>query len=157
MPKNIKDIMTEVLDLNLKMKQILYHSKYEMYDDLSGLEYDKSDPDELFMLDELQKILSRIDEISCTLNYLENPIKTRGTLHKNKNGRYEVNGIELTSGCGLEFLANDDMHCRYDDNDNYISTPYWCYSRIEHDGSDYYIVGASDLDTLENVMVRLRR
>lgn len=157
MARHIKDLMAEVQDLNLKLQQILYHSQYEMYDDLSGLEWDKTDADQLFMLDELRQIMYKIDDISHTLNYLDKPIKTEGALHKNANGRYEVNGIELSSGCGLEYLATDDRHCRYNDNDDYVPTPYWCASRIEHDGKDYYIVGATDLDTLENVRVRIRR
>lgn len=157
MARHIKDLMAEVQELNLKLQQILYHSQYEMYDDLSGLEWDKTDADQLFMLDELRQIMYKIDDISHTLNYLDKPIKTEGALHKNANGRYEVNGIELSSGCGLEYLATDDRHCRYNDNDDYVPTPYWCASRIEHDGKDYYIVGATDLDTLENVRVRIRR
>lgn len=39
----------------------------------------------------------------------------------------------------------------------YINTPYWVASRIEHDGQDYYIVGAKEFDTLENVRVRIRK
>ena len=157
MARHIKDIMAEVTELNIKLQQILYHSQYEMYDDLSGLEWDKTDADQLFMLDELRQIMYKIDDISHTLNYLEKPIKAEGALHKNANGRYEVQGIELSSGCGIEYLATDDRHWRYNDNDDYVITPYWCSSRIEHNGTDYYIVGANDLDTLENVRVRIRR
>ena len=143
--------MAEVSDLNIKIKQILYHADFENYDDLSALEYDKADAEDLFMLDELYRILDKLSDVSYTLNYLEKPIKAEGALHKNANGRYEVQGIELSSGCGLEYLATDDRHCRYNNNDEYVPTPYWCSSRIEHNGTDYYIVGASDLDTLENV------
>ena len=156
MGNNIKDIMSDLKELNTSLKKIIYNSKYELYDDLSGLEYDKSDADELFLLDELQLILSKIDNVSQTLNYLEKPIKVEGKLHKNSNGRYEVKGIELSSGYGIEYLTTDDWHMRYDDNDNYVTTPYWKSSRIEHDGTDYYIVGADYLDTLENVLVRIR-
>ena len=157
MAKNIKDIMNEVSELNLKIKQILHHSDFENYDDLSGLDIDRTNAEELFLTDELYGILDRLSDISHTLNYLEKPIKAEGALHKNANGRYEVQGIELSSGCGLEYLATDDRHCRYNDNDDYVITPYWCSSRIEHDGTDYYIVGANDLDTLENIRVRIRR
>lgn len=91
------------------------------------------------------------------MNYIRRPIKVEGALHKNANGRYEVQGIELSSGYGLEYLSLDDRHCRYNDNDEYINTPYWVASRIEHDGQDYYIVGAKEFDTLENVRVRIRK
>ena len=157
MAKHIKDIMAEVQELNLKIQQIMYHSQFTEYDDLSGLEYDKADAEDLFLLDELQRILSKLEDITHTLNYIDRPIRTEGALHKNANGRYEVNGIELSSGCGIDYLATDDRHCRYNKNDDYVATPYWCSSRIEHNGKDYYIVGATDLETLENVRVRIRQ
>lgn len=157
MARNIRDIMAEVQELNVKVQQILYHADYEMYDDLSGLEWDKTNADDLFMLDELRQILYKLDEVSHTLKYLDIPIKTEGALHKNANGRYEVNGIELSSGCGIEYVSLDDRHCRYNENDEYVPTPYWVASRIEHDGKDYYIVGADEFETLENVRVRIRR
>ena len=157
MAKHIRDIMVEVQELNLKIQQIMYHSQFTEYDDLSGLDYDKADAEDLFLLDELQRILSKLEDVTHTLNYIDRPIKTEGALHKNANGRYEVNGIELSSGCGIDYLATDDRHCRYNKNDDYVPTPYWCSSRIEHNGKDYYIVGATDLETLENVRVRIRQ
>ena len=157
MAKHIKDIFNEVEELNLKIKQVLYHAEFENYDDLSGLEYDRADAEQLFMLDELYQILSKLDDVSHTLNYLDKPIKAEGALHKNANGRYEVQGIELSSGQGLEYLSLDDRHCRYNANDDYVPTPYWCSSRMEHNGTDYYIVGATEFDTLENVRVRIRK
>ena len=157
MARNIKEIMDEVQDLNVKIQQVLYHSNFEMYDDLSDVDYDNTNADELFLFDELRGILDKLADVSHTIKYLERPIKVEGALHKNANGRYEVQGIELSSGYGLEYLYLDDRHCRYNDNDEYINTPYWVASRIEHNGQDYYIVGAKEFDTLENVRVRIRK
>lgn len=157
MARNIKEIMDEVQDLNVKIQQVLYHSNFEMYDDLSGLDYDNTNADELFLLDELRDILYKLADVSHTIKYLERPIKVEGALHKNANGRYEVQGIELSSGCGLEYLSLDDRHMRYNDNDDYVSTTYWGYGRIEHDGTDYYIVGADKDTKLEGLRVRIRR
>lgn len=156
MAKNIYEIMKEVSDLNYTIKKIMRHADFDNYEDLSGLEYNKTDAQELFLKDELCQLLSKLSDVSWTLDYLNRPVKVEGVLHKNSNGRYEVNGMELTSGHGLEYLATDDRHCRYDEHDEYVVTPYWCASRIEHDGTDYYIVGADNLDSLENVRVRLR-
>ena len=157
MAKTIKDIMTELSDLNVTIQKILYHSNFEMYDDLSGLDYDNTNADELFLLDELRDILDKLADVSHTIKYLERPIKVEGALHKNANGRYEVNGIELSSGYGLEYLSLDDRHMRYNDNDDYVSTTYWGYGRIEHDGTDYYIVGADKDTKLEGLRVRIRK
>lgn len=156
MAKNIKDIMNEVSELNLKIKQILHHSDFENYDDLSGLDIDRTNAEELFLTDELYGILDRLSDISHTLNYLDRPVKAEGRLHKNSNGRYELNGHEFSSGCGIEYLADDDRHMTYDESDEYVSVPYWCSSRIEHDGNDYYIVGASKDLELEGLQVRYR-
>lgn len=155
MAKNIRDIFNEIEELNLKIKQILYHSEFDNYDDLSALNYNNSNPDDLLLLDELRSMLTKLEEISHTINYLSRPVKKEGFLHKNRNGRYEMNGHEFSSGCGIEYLATDDWHCRYDENGNYVQTPYWCASRVEHNGEDYYIVGTKNID-LERLRVRIR-
>ena len=155
MSKHIKDIFNEVEELNLKIKQVLYHAEFENYEDLSALEYNNINPDDLMLLDELRSILTKLDEISHIINYLSRPIKKEGILHKNRNGRYEMECHEFSSGYGIEYLATDDWHCRYDENNEYVQTPYWCVSRIEHNGDDYYIVGANDVE-LEGLRVRIR-
>ena len=110
------------------------------------MEYDRADAEQLFMLDELRKILSTLANVSHTINYLDKPIKAEGALYKNSNDRYEINDIELSSGDSIEYLiANDCNHI-----------PHWCASRIEHNGTDYYIVGAADLGKLEGIRVRIR-
>lgn len=156
MARTLNDIMAEIKELNPKIKQILNHAEYENYDDLSALDYNNADADQLFMLDELQQILSKLDDVSHTLGYISRPIRAEGTLYKNMNGRYEVEGHELSSGSGIEYLSTDGDHMRYDENDEFVCVPYWKSSRIEHNGKDYYIVGATELDTLDNVRVRIR-
>lgn len=155
MSKNIKEIMNEVFELNQKIKQLLSHAEYEQYDDLSGLKYDDKNPDDLMMLDELKTLFSKMDDISYTINYLSRPIKEEGFLHKNRNGRYEINGHEFSSGSGIECLISDEWHFIYDKNGKYVETPYWYASRIEHDGKDYYIVGVHGVE-LEGLRVRIR-
>lgn len=157
MAKTVKEIMTELSYLNVSIQKILYHTKFEEYDDLSGLDINKASAEDLYLVDELRGILDKLSDVSRNLNYLEQPIKTEGILHKNRNGRYEFNGIELSSGYPLEYLATDDRHMRYNDNDDYVITPYWRYGRIEHDGNDYYIVGADKDTKLEGLRVRIRK
>lgn len=155
MSKNIKEIMNKVFELNTKIKQLISYAEYEQYDDLSGLKYDDENPDDLMMLDELRILFRKLDDISHTINYLNKPIKEEGILHKNKNGRYEINGHELSSGCGIECLISDEWHFIYDKNGKYVETPYWYATRIEHDGKDYYIVDVNGVE-LEGLKVRIR-
>jgi hypothetical protein len=64
------------------------------------------------------------------------------------------NGHEFTSGCGIEYMATDDLYCRYNKDGEYVSIPYWCSSRVEHNGNDYYMVGCNK--PLEGMKVRYR-
>lgn len=151
MKKHINEIMSELTELNIRLKQIMKDTHYDEYEDLSELELDKTDAEQLFLHDELRQLMSKIADISHTLSYLRSPVKHEGILSKKSNGRYEFDGIELTSGCGIEFLATDEWHC----DENWVPVPYWCYGTLEHNGSDYYIQGAN-LETLEGVRVRIR-
>ena len=154
MARNIYDIFTEAKEIRRGINALLARADFTYYDDLSGVETDETDPDQLFLRDELASVLSDLDDAVRSLNYLSRPIKTEGTLHKQSNGRYEVNGTELTSGHGVEYLATDDRHSVYVNGD-YQPVPYWRSSRIEHNGKDYYIVGA-DIGSLEGLTVRIR-
>lgn len=154
---NINELYQEVRKLNSDIQRIVSSSEIDYYDDMSGVDYNKTNPEEVFLFDELYRIMEKLEEVTHTIKYLEKPIKADGTLHKNANGRYEVQEIELSSGCGLEYLACDEYHEIYcEDTDEYKKVPYWKASRIEHDGKGYYIVGA-DYDDLENVRVRIRK
>lgn len=54
-----------------------------------------------------------------------------GQLQLNSRDRYEVNGVELTSGDALEVLVVDGT-------DN---SPKWIETTVEHDGESYYLKG----------------
>lgn len=155
MSKHIKDIFNEVEELNLKIKQVLYHVEFENYEDLSALEYDNTNPDQLMMLDELRGILTKIEEVSHIINYLSRPIKKEGILHKNRNGRYEVENYEFSCGSSIEYLAIDKRYFHYRENGECIIVPYWRASKVEHNNKDYYIVGADGI-RLEGLRVRIR-
>lgn len=157
MAKTISTFMDRLYEINKSIQKILDDSSFEEYGDLLGLDVDYTDPQELFLADELMSIFNKLSDVSHNLKYLKKPIVAEGVLRKNINGRYEFNGIELSSGYPLEYLATDDRHMRYNDNDDYVMTPYWSYGRIEHDGNDYYIVGADKDTKLEGLRVRIRR
>jgi len=155
MGKKLEEIMNEASELNVRIKQLLYHAEYENDNELSYLTYDKTDPQQLFILDELRMILDRLDDVSHTMNYLDRAVKDVGELHKNSNGRMELNGHEFRSGDGIEYLSCDERHCTYNTENEYVPVAYWKSGTVEHNGSDYYIAGASDL-TLEGLVVRYR-
>lgn len=157
MPKDLSDIMREVTELNVKIKQILYHADFEFADDLSEIEFDRTDAEQLFLVDHLRNILTNLEKVSNCIDYLSKPVSIEGILHKNENGYYEVNGKRLPAGRGLDYLATDDYHCIRNENGEFINVPYWRSGRIEHNGNDYYMVGAPTDIKLEGLKIRIKR
>lgn len=152
---NLNDLFMEMKSLNQTIVNIFEY--YAPCDDLSNLEIDYADSDQLFLLDELRNILDDLDKINESISYLKAPIWKKGVLYKKSNGRYALEDYELTSGCSIEYLAMDDQHSKFNNEiREYENIPYWRTGRIEYQNGDYYIVGAN-LDTLDGVHVRLRR
>lgn len=143
---NLKDLLNELNKVGREAKQILKAVEFDPYEELSGLAINYDNPDEVFLQEELRGVLSKFDEAVSTLEYLRKPITGTYTLHKNRNGRYECERGELTSGSGIEFCHYNNFYERYE----------WAGSRVEHDGKDYYIVGYNDVP-LEGLKVRFRR
>lgn len=148
--QTIKDLQQELEKLNSTIERLLEQSRYTMYDDLSGLEYNAAEPEEQLLKEELGSILYRLEEVSSTIAYLSRPIKSIGKLHKGSNGRYSFNDIELSSGYGIEALVPTEVCINGEWQEGYK----WLASRIEHNGEDYYIVGYSG--ALEGLTVRVR-
>lgn len=154
MSKTIKEIMKDIQVLDAKINTLLNSVQYKEYE-LPNLSYDNTNADDLYMIDEINDILSKFNDVSRAVSYLKKPIIAEGTLHKGDNNRYYLQDKPLTCGYVIEYLSTDDRHLNYD-NGKEVTTPYWSLSSIEHNGKDYYIVGAPELDTLEGVKVRIR-
>lgn len=135
----------ELYALNSRIKGILRASGFEDWGEVE-VEHDTQNPDEVMLANEYRQIIERLGGISHSLEYFMLPVAKQGKLRLNRNGRYELNGAELTSGEGVEVLLYDDCMERWE----------WYSSRIEstRDGK-YYLVGRSDLD-LEGVTARQR-
>lgn len=142
----IEDLKKDMDRLNGDIKRILKSSGYAEWAELD-VEYDRSNPDDVMLHDELSSMMSSLDEIACTLDYLNRPVKVEGILRKNRNGRYEIGDRELSSGSPVEALVYD----RYDERWE------WTSSRIEYDHGkgDYYLVSDRDVD-LDGLRARIR-
>lgn len=155
MQKNINDMIKEFYQLNASIKNVLADTRYKDLGDLSEISLDYENADQLFLLDEAYTILSQLQDIAADIDYLRKPVVHQGTLHRNSSGRYEIDGLELTSGHIVEYLSHDDSHAAFDEKGEYINVPYWRKGRIEHNGTDYYIVGDSSL-SLEGLQIRVK-
>ena len=140
----IEDLKKDMNRLNSEIKRILKRSGYTDYAELD-VEYDSNNPDDLMLHAELGNMMSSLDEIMSSLEYLNRPVKVEGILRKNSNGRYEIDGHELTSGSPVEVLIYD----------RYYERREWVSSRIEHSGRDYYLVSNREVD-LDGLKARIR-
>lgn len=149
---NINELMKSLSELNSDFKSLVNKTGIEKYDDLSGVEADWNNPEQLLLVEELRKIMLNISEASYTIGYLQKPIKGEYVLHKNSGGRYECSAHEYTCGNCIEYYAYDAWEGHY----------RWVISSVEHDGNDYYIVGSKSLSSdggyvpLEGLRIRIR-
>lgn len=142
----INKVFEEAQKLKWNIGSLLKLSGYERNGDLSDLNIDYEDSEQLFLIEELRKIMEKLDVVNWGLKYLSRPIKETSRLHKNRSGRYETSGgHSYTSGNGIEALVPDD----------YSDVNRWVRTRVEHDGKDYYLVGHHDV-SMEGLTVRIR-
>ena len=103
---------------------------------------DPSNPDEVGTWYAIQQICSLLDEAFALVKYYEMPVAGEGQLIKMENGRYDLAGYELTSGCIIEVLDEENEPVQ------------WVRTAIEHNGEDYYAVSLRG--NLEGKMARYR-
>jgi len=140
-------IMLQVSELQQGITRLLRSSTYNQYDDLSGLEINYEDSEELFRLDELRGIMEKLADVEDAIRYMGQPVREVGRLWKNAAGRYETeSGHYFCCGSPIEALVSDS---RYD-------VPYWVRTSIEHDGHDYFLVGHRHV-SLDGLTVRIRK
>lgn len=144
---DIKSILLQATDLQPEIDRLLRNSSYHQFDDLSGLEIDYEDSEQLFLLDELRGIMEKLADAEDAIRYLSQPVLETGRLWKNASGRYETeSGHYYCCGSSIEALISDD---HYD-------VPYWVLTSVEHDGVDYYLVGHRET-SMAGLVVRVRK
>lgn len=144
---DLKTTLTKTFALTPEIESLFRVSTFDAYGDLSGLHINEEDSNELFLINELQRIMCKLEEAKNRIVYLKRPVKETGSLHKNINGRYETaSGHVYTSGDIIEvLLLGDSFH----------ETPYWVRTSVEHNGRDYYLVNYKDIG-MEGLAVRRR-
>lgn len=144
---DVESVMAETLGMRREISRLLRASSYNEYDDLSGLKINDEDSEQLFLLDELRKIMDKLADAEDRMSYLSRPIVETSRLHKNEVGKYETaHGHYYCCGNRIEALVSDDWH----------EVPYWTRTSVEHDGADYYLVGHRDV-ILNGLTVRVRK
>lgn len=144
---SLQTLLAEATKLNREIGRILKSSTYSDYGDLSELDIDTKDGEQIFLRDELDGIMDKLADAQAKIEYLNRPIEEVSRLHKNRSGQYETAGGHcFHSGSQIEVLISDE----------YRDAPYWTKTRVEHDGTDYYLVGNKAVK-MDKLTVRVRK
>ncbi len=143
---DLQMVLSEAVKLNQRIAQFLKFSTYPDYDDLSGLDIDFADGEQLLLLEELRRITDRLADVQDFISYLARPIVEVSRLRKGIAEKYRTaKGHYYDCGSIIEALVSDEYH----------EVPYWTRTTVEHNGKDYYLVGYRDVH-MKGLRVRVR-
>lgn len=138
--------LSEAVKLNRSIAQFLKFSTYTNYDDLSGLDIDFQDGEQLLLLDELRRITDKLADVQEYISYLSRPVTEVSSLRKGPAGKYRTaKGHLYDCRSSIEALVTDEYH----------DVPYWTRTTVEHNGEDYYLVGYKNIP-MKGLRVRVR-
>ena len=121
-------------------------SFFEMYQKIEGTSApSRLNTDERYQFQMFFEAAEKAEDTYYLLQQMNKPVKLKGRLKKNANGRYEAGGYEFSTGAPLEVWYEEDDE-----------PGYFVPSRIEHNGLDYYIVFLGRTTNIEHVLVRLK-
>ena len=142
---DLQMVLSEAVKLNRSILQFLKFSIYTDYDDLSGLDIDRTDSEQL-LWEELRRITDKLADVQEYVSYLTRPITEVSILRKGTAGKYRTaKGHFYDCRSSIEALVTDEYH----------EVPYWTRTVVEHNGEDYYLVGYKDLP-MKGLRVRVR-
>lgn len=114
-----------------------------------GVSLPSNDPDTRFLKESVELLLDPFTEMHSLLSYLATPASPEHVLEKFPNGRY---GYWDEKGSCREFTCGQPLEARIKDNSG---CQLWIRTRVEHDGSDYFIMGHGSVP-LNGLTVRER-
>ncbi|KRG13879.1 hypothetical protein ACA30_13135 [Virgibacillus soli] len=139
---SLQEIIVRYKKLGNELESLLKNTE-EMFDGTNSMALDIDEYQQYLFVYQgntgLEKAYQYILELSKT-TFVE------GYLRKNKRGRYEIEGYELSSGSSLDIWVEG--------NDSRAGG-YYLFTRLEH-REDYYAYGKPDLE-LEGRKARIRR
>ena len=148
----IQTIFKRLTDIDRQIQTLLRDIGMDDYCELGDvITPNRVDPDEMLLFNELSDLMSPIIRLHQELMYLLVPCSEIHVLRRYPNGRYGYDirpfEEERTFSCGnpIEALI-------YDENGN----PSWVSTRIEHNGTDYYLYGYGNVP-LNGLSIRERR
>ena len=141
----IQKALADLKAVSYDFKKIARQTGFEEYGDMSHLEVDYDNAEQVFYAHEIHSIIEKIDDMAHRIKYLNRPIIETSTIHLNSDGRYETNsGHTYTSGSGIECLLVDED-----------GEQEWVWESVEY-SDRYYITCYGNPPLKSGMTVRLR-
>ena len=150
----LKKLQEEMLKLQKQIATVLNISGYREDEDLSGVNYSIRNSEDLLLIAEYKSMLYKLSDMQYKLEYLSKSVLFEDMLILRPDGRYGTSNGKAyyTSGSGIEFLCSVEV---LNEEGYFEDVQAWRLSSVEHNGSDYYIVGYKDVD-MNGLKVRVR-
>lgn len=87
---DLQMVLSEATKLNQHITQSLKFSTYPEYNDLSGLDIDFHDGEQILIWDELRRIMDKLADVQEYISYLTRPITEVSRLRKGTAGTYQT-------------------------------------------------------------------
>ena len=143
----LETVLQEAVKLNRSIQAMLRLSTYQETGDLSGLDINYQDGEQIMLRDELRLVMDKLADVQAIVAYLNSPIVAVSRLRRGSTGRYETeDGRVYTCGNQIEALVSDGYH----------EMPYWTLTSVQHNGTDYYLAGNKSV-SMDGLMVRVRK
>lgn len=135
-------IQAELEELLPRMQHVFKQIK-DTEDEWSN-HYDRNDPEEQYQRGMFYRAGDLMVDAARVLTQAFAEVRDQGFLRKQANGRYALNGFELATTSNVEYLDVDGDIRR------------WVATRIEHNGSDYFLLATKHIP-LDGLHVRIKR
>lgn len=144
--KKINDYFKASNELSREVRKSFRSLGYKNDEEFQNMDINSLTPEEMLIYTELRKAFEKLEDYNYIMDYLSLPIKYEGIIHKNANGRYELdNGFEYTSGNRIEALIYDD----------FLDCLSWVKTSVESNEDGYYLVGHRHV-SMDGIKVRIR-
>ena len=105
---DLQAALSEAVKLNRSIAQFLKFSTYPEYNDLSGLDIDFYDGEQILIWDELRRITNQLADVQEYISYLTRPVIEVSRLRKGTAGKYRTaKGHFYDCRSSIEALVTD--------------------------------------------------
>lgn len=143
------DISNRLSHIDRDIRMLLSDTGYCDYEGFRFVACPPADYEGRFRLETMEKASRSLLSFHELFGYLSLPAGESHVLHTTRNGRY---GYQDKDGSLFEFHCGQDLEAFIQDDDG---SHRWVKTRIEHDGSRFYLVGFKSIP-LDGLTVRRR-